>query len=49
MEREEGKFPGGSNRERRGMNDTVGIAETNSDGHGERKESTEIAEIVKSL
>jgi len=49
MQREEGEFPGGSEGEIRGINDTVENAETNYDGHGERKQSAEIAKTVKSL
>jgi len=49
MEGEEGKIPDGSEGEIRGMNVTIGNVETNSDWHGERKESMELAEMVKSL
>ena len=47
MKREEGEIP--SDGEVGGMNDTVGNEEMNSDGHGGRKESAKLAEIVKSL
>ena len=49
MKREEGEIPRGSEGEVRGMNVNIGNAETNSDGHGERKKSVELAETVKSL
>jgi len=49
MEREEGEIIGVSEGEARGMNVSIGNAKTNSDGHGERKESVELAETVKSL
>lgn len=47
MEREEGELP--SDEELGGMNNTVRNEEMNPDGHGGRKESTKLAEIVKSL
>ena len=49
MEREEGEIPIGSEGEMRGQNNSVGNTEINFDGHGERKESAELAETVKSL
>ena len=47
MEREEGELP--LDGEAGGMNDIVGNEEMNSDGHVGRKESTKLAETVKSL
>ena len=49
MEGEEEEIFGGSEGEMRGLNDTVGNEEINYNGHGERKESTKLAETVKSL
>jgi len=49
MEGEEGEFLYDSEGEIRGMNDTVRNAETNSDGHGGRRESVELDETVKIL
>ena len=49
MEGEEGEFPYDSKGEIRGLNDTIGNEEINSDGHGEQKESAELAETVKIL
>ena len=49
MEGEEEEIFGGSEGEIRGLNDTFGNEEINSDGHGEQKESVKLAETVKSL
>jgi len=49
MEGGKEEFPCDSKGELRGLNDTVGNEEVNFDGHGERKESAELAETVKSL
>ena len=49
MVREEGEIPIDSEGEARGMNVNIGNEETRSDGHGERKDSVELAETVRSL
>ena len=45
MDREEGEIPIDSEGEARGMNASIGNKETWSDGHGERKDSVELAEL----
>ncbi len=49
MDREEGEIPNGSKGEARGMNIGIGNEETKSDGHGERQDSVELVENVRSL
>ena len=49
MEGEEEEILGGSEGEIRGLHDTVGNEEVNSDGHGGQKESAKLEETVKSL
>ena len=49
MEREEEEILGGLEGEIRGLNDIIRNEEINSDGHGERKESAELAKNFKSF
>ena len=49
MEGGEEEIFGGSEGEMRGLNDTIGNEEINSDGHGEWKEFAKLVETVKSL
>lgn len=49
MEGGEEEIFGGSEGEMRGLNDTIGNEEINSDGHGERKAFAELSKTIKSL
>jgi len=49
MEGEVEEIPGGLEGEIRGLNNIVRNAKINSNGHGGRRESIELDEIVKSL